>query len=330
MFSEPTISKLYKYKPLKPYIGLEGRIPIKNKDVYVGVEVELEGVHGYYEVGTCHFTEDHSLKVHGAEFVTIPLKMRYLEVELHRLFGAFTIVAPSVSSRCSTHVHVNVRDMTVKQIINMVMLYMIFERSLYRISGDRWNNNFCIPLCMATTSVKDFFCKWDEYKYWNWYKYMGLNISPIWGGESSMIGTVEFRQLHGTTSVEEIIQWCNLITALKRAAQEFDTDELLTHIRTMNTTSGYGWLVKEVFGRHASLLTNQTTFVTDVEGCISTLKSCIPDGRLGYKQNKVEKKAPVMPELNEETFSWVTMDDPHPPALIVSNFTSITTNSEVS
>ena len=297
MFSEPTVSQLYKYKSLKPYVGLEGSIPIKNKDVYVGVEIELEGVHGYYDVGTRHFMEDHSLKINGAEFVTIPIRMRYLEVELRRLFGGFTISTPTVSSRCSTHVHVNVRDMTAKQVINMVMLYMIFERSLYRISGDRWNNNFCIPLCMATTTVKGFFDVWDEPKMWGWYKYMGLNISPIWGGESSRIGTVEFRQLHGTLSVEEIIQWCNLITALKRAAQEFDQEELLAHIRTMNTTSGYGWLVKEVFGKHSRLLTDQPTFVSDVEECISILKACLPDKRLGYKQKLVEKKAPVMSEL---------------------------------
>lgn len=290
MSRELTVSQLYKYKHLKPYIGLQGRIPIKHKDVFVGVEIELENVTGYYEIGTRHYTEDHSLKVDGAEFVTIPIKMKYLEVELQRLFSGFKGTTPSISSRCSTHVHVNVRDMTPKEVLNMVMLYMIFERSLYRVSGDRWHNNFCIPLCMATQTVRGFFNAWDKAIYWGWYKYMGLNISPIWGGESSMIGTVEFRQLHGTTNVEEIIQWCNMITSLKRAAQTIDQEELLAHIRTMNTTSGYSWLVKEVFGRYSKLLTDQSTFVLDVEKCISVLKACIPDEKLGYIVKKASSK----------------------------------------
>lgn len=312
MSSELTVSKLYKYKHLKPYTGLQGSIPIKHKDVFVGVEIELENVTGYYEIGTRQYTEDHSLKVNGAEFVTIPIKMKYLEVELRRILGGFVGTAPNASSRCSTHVHVNVRDMTAKEILNMVMLYMIFERSLYRMSGDRWHNNFCIPLCMATQTVKGLFEAWDKVHLWGWYKYMGLNISPIWGGESTMIGTVEFRQLHGTTSTEEIVQWCNMITSLKRAAQTIDQEELLAHIRTMNTTSGYGWLVKEVFGRYSKLLTDQPTFVGDVEKCISVLKACIPDERLGYKEQIKEKKTIKVTQPTANFFDDLLVAPPSP------------------
>ena len=107
---------------------------------------------------------------------------------------------------------------------------------------------------------------------WHWYKYTGLNLSPIWGGESSKIGTVEFRQLHGTVDVEEIMQWCNLITSLKRAAQTIPRDELLAHIRTMNTTSGYWWLAKEVFGSWNKMITSLPTFQEDMENCITNLK----------------------------------------------------------
>lgn len=288
MSGDLTISKLYKYKRLSPYVGLEGRIPIKHKDVYVGVEVELEDVSGFYDLGTKNFVEDHSLKIGGAEFVTIPIKMRYLEVELQRLFGSI-VSTPTVSSRCSTHVHVNVRDMTVAQVLNMVMLYTIFERSLYRISGDRWLNNFCIPIQSAPETFNRLLRYSNKPSQWEWNKYQGLNLCPIWGGESSKIGTVEFRQLHGTTSVEEIIQWCNIITSLKRAAQGFDQEELLAHIRTMNTTSGYWWLVRTVFGRYSKLLTDHSNFAEDTERGITVLKTCIPRAMLGYKEEKTTK-----------------------------------------
>src|SRR5512139_2640004 len=274
-----TVSKYYKYKSLPTHVGLEGRLPIKHKDVVVGIEIELEGIKcGVQKINSSKVTEDGSLKLDGVEFVTIPIKMRYLEVELRRIFDG--LKEPLVSSRCSTHVHMNVRDMTPQEIVSFVLLYMIFERSLYRISGDRWNSNFCVPLTMAPQLIAGFLSKGNNPGNWGWYKYTGLNISPIWGGESSCIGTVEFRQLHGTTSVEEIIQWCNLITSLKRAAQDIEQEELIAHIRTMNTTSGYGWLAKEVFGSYAKLLTNQDTFVEDVETCISFIKFVMPTSML--------------------------------------------------
>lgn len=298
---DATISKLYNYKALKPYIGLEGRIPVKHKDVYVGVEIELEEATLDYKISSCKTTSDGSLKLNGAEFVTIPIKMRYLEVELRRIFEGQK--NPLVSARCSTHVHMNVRDMTVNQVLNLVMLYTIFERSLYHISGDRWNSNFCVPLTQSYGMMSKFFKYWNNRNYWHWWKYTGLNLCPIWGGESSQIGTVEFRQLHGTTNVEEIMQWCNIITALKRAAQDIDQEELLAHIRIMNTTSGYYWLAKEVFGRYSKLLTDQDTFAEDTEWGLTFLKSVIPDKKLGFKKEK-QTLSEIVEDLKDKKFVY--------------------------
>lgn len=282
---DDTISKIYQYKTVKPYIGLEGIIPIKHKDVIMGVEIELENIHDGYKIGTNTTTEDGSLKVHGMEFVTIPLKLRYLEVELTRIFRG--LKAPLVSSRCSTHVHMNVRDMTPDQLLNMVMLYTIFERGLYRLTGDRWNSNFCVPIGLNPKILDNAFYHWNGVSQWSWNKYMGLNLCPIWGGDGSKkIGTVEFRQMHGSTDVKEIIGWCNMIAALKRAAQSMDQEELIAHIRTMNTTSGYYWLVREVFGKWGKLLSHQPTFATDVETAISLLKMTIPEKKLNFSKEK--------------------------------------------
>lgn len=284
-----TISKLFKYKPIVPYTGLEGRIRVKNRDVYVGVEIELEEVPSVYQNSAISKHEDHSLKLHGAELVTRPLKMRYLEIELRRILDQVKQQA-LISQRCSIHVHMNVRDMTPEHLSNMVMLYMIFERSLYRVSGDRWNNNFCVPLYMATDMCINWF-RWEgNINQWSWSKYTGLNLSPIWGGESSKIGTVEFRQHKGSVDVEEIMQWCNLVTALKRAAQTIPRDELLSHIRTMNTTSGYWWLAKEVFGSWAKIITSLPEFKEDTEQCIANLKYILSYNLLKEKKSVTETK----------------------------------------
>lgn len=290
---ENTISKYYKYQPIPKYTGLEGRISVKHKDVYVGVEIELENVVSMLGNSVIYKHVDHSLKLDGIEIVTIPIKMRYLEVELRRALEQVRDHA-LVSKRCSVHVHMNVRDMTLEHLSNMVMLYMIFERSLYRLSGDRWDNNFCVPLAMTP----DLLISWFKYEKkpinWGWNKYTGLNLCPIWGGESSKIGTVEFRQHKGSVDVEEIMQWCNLITALKRAAQKIQRDELLAHIRTMNTTSGYWWLAKEVFGSWAKIVTSLPTFKEDIENCITNLKYVLQYSLLKEKKTNSNKGTSTM------------------------------------
>ena len=301
-----TISKLFKYKPLPKYAGLEGRIKVKHKDVYVGLEMEFENVPSFYHTSAVHDVEDYSLKVAGKELVTIPIKMRYLEVELRRVLDQVKTDV-SLSSRCSLHVHMNVRDMAPEHLNNMVMLYMMFERSLYRISGDRWDNNFCVPLFMAHQLVENWFKFETQPKSWTWYKYTGLNLSPIFGGESTRIGTVEFRQHKGSTDVEEIIQWCNFITSLKRAAQTLPRDELITHIRTMNTTSGYWWLAREVFGSWAKILTSSPTFQEDMESCIANLKYVLQNSLMSKKKlapswNDILKSITPPPTFHEVDF----------------------------
>jgi hypothetical protein len=273
---EETVSKIYKYKALPIYNGLPGRIPVKNKDVYVGVELEIENVDlKYANVTSFKSVDDGSLKVNGMEFVSIPIKMKYLEVELTRILGTFEKCA-TLSARCSTHVHVNVRDMTQENLLTLVLLYSIFERTLFRASGDRWGNIFCHPLQSLPIMVADIFK--NDIRYWVWEKYSALNLCPVFGkdGQSQKIGTVEFRSMHGSLDVAEIMQWCNLLTALKRAAQEIKLDDLYSHIQVMNTSSGYGWLAKEVFGSYYTVLTQFKEFEEDTAQGISFCKYILP------------------------------------------------------
>ena len=87
------------------------------------------------------------------------------------------------------------------------------------------------------------------------------------------------------------MQWCNLVTALKRAAQTIPRDELLSHIRTMNTTSGYWWLAKEVFGNWAKIITSLPEFKEDTEQCIANLKYVLSYNLLKEKKSVTETKS---------------------------------------
>lgn len=275
------IGKVIKYKPLIKYIGLQGKYPILNKDVVLGVEIELEHIKYISDLSgnTIHLMQEDSLKIDGQEFVTIPLQLKYIEIELKRLFSG---VQGKETQRCSTHVHMNIRDMSVNQLKTMILLYMIFERSLYRFSGDRWNNRFCIPLQHHIKTISTLFRYLQAYTIctgYNLQKYAGINLLPIWGktGNSKKQGTIEFRQMKGTTDISYILDWCSLITSLKRYAQRTELQELITRIKEINTTSSYLWLALDVFKDKTSLITEQPTFVEDIKTGISYCKYVLTD-----------------------------------------------------
>jgi len=274
--SKIKIGDLFKYPPLNKYTGLGGKLDIRAPTTFVGVEIELENVVlKTNPPNTCRKTDDGSLKIKGAEFITIPIQFKYLEVELDRLFGSLD--KPLVSSRCSVHVHLNARDFTLDELKTFVALYMVFERSLYRLSGDRWNNIFCVPLQMYLEPVTKFFSYMNKFynipkEKYSWFKYYGLNLSPLFGGESSCIGTIEFRQKAGSVSTESIINWINLIVSLKLYAKKISSKEFLAKIEDMNTSSTYYGLAEDVFGSWADKVLKLPTFKDDVEGGITSAK----------------------------------------------------------
>lgn len=288
------LSQILTYKPLSKYEGLEGNIPCRAKTTYVGVEIELEKVKRKYNSypSSWNHTEDGSLKLDGLEFVTIPIKFCYLEKELERLFSS--IHPPSISTRCSVHVHLNARDFTMDELYTFILLYMVFERTLYRISGDRWDNIFCVPLTTAIPMIQNtltYINNGNDLTMLNWWKYLGLNISPLWGGESKhKLGTIEFRQMAGTTNISAIIEWINLIVSLKIAAKRFKKETVRHLLETMNTTSAYYDLAGQVFGEYQKYIIEQPTFKLDVEECISITKKAVFAKELNNVQHDCDKQ----------------------------------------
>ena len=275
------MSQVYEYPQLSKYEGLRGNLEVRAPTTYVGVEIELEKVRMKSDVpSSFHMTNDGSLKLDGKEFVTVPIRFCYLEQELTRLFGAMK--TPHISSRCSIHVHLNARDFTQLELFNFILLYLIFEKNLFRFSGSRMNNIFCDPLYSWTEKVStqiNKLRKEGNIRYMEWHKYFALNLCPIWGQpeESGRIGTVEFRHMVGTTNVEHIIEWINLIVSLKISAKKFDTEDLISSLRSMNGTSSYNHLVREVFKQWSIHLTAQEYFKEDVEHGILVAKSVLPE-----------------------------------------------------
>lgn len=273
METVPTLNSIFKYKRNKLYEGLKGNKATSSCSTLVGIEVELEEVQIKHKLsGTWKEVADGSLKIQGKEFVSIPIKHKYIQVELERLFNSFEAKS---SSRCSVHVHLNVRDFTGEELTKFLILYMIFEKSLFKFSGNRWKNNYCIPLYSAPSLVSQFISE----PFTKWYKYTALNLCPIWGGESKKYGTVEFRHMEGCTDPNKILEWVNIIVLLKIAAKKISLSDIAKYLVTMNTSSAYWWLAEEVFGKWSHYITNQKTFKDDVESCITQTKSIFLFGK---------------------------------------------------
>ena len=325
-----TLADVWTYKKLKPYEGLEGRTPIVNGHTYVGVEIELEEFDNTNTPATWSKVKDDSLKLDGQELITIPIKFKYLEVELDRLIQG--IVHYHASTRCSIHIHLNIRDMTKEELNVFLLLYLIFEKSLFKFTGDRWKSNYCTPLYNNPDIVSNFIkaeLGFNNYNTLIWYKYSALNLSPIFGGESTKLGTAEFRHLKGNLDKELILNWCNLIVSLKTAAKNMTLLSLHEHIETMNTTSGYYWLAEHVFTKWSRLLTTQETFKDDVESCITRTKYMLlhlkedvynlPDTLKSTKQQETNEKLALYAKQYANTLKNVWETDIPAPINITPN-----------
>ena len=238
-------------------------------DELLGIEIEVEGIR-YPEVFQYYWKHktDGSLRNYGAEYASIPLRADQVEYALnHWNEHIVKNNQPIFSQRTSTHIHLNVRDMTWEEIENLILLYMIFERHFFlQTNQDREHSIFCVPLYKTDKAGQ---LHPIEYCSGNWNKYAALNLSTILGGESPMFGTIEFRHMHGTSNPAVLIPWINNILRLKVQALSMPPGTVRKLLETMNTTSEYLGLYTQTFGEQARPTAMQKA---DFEYCITMTK----------------------------------------------------------
>lgn len=238
---------------------------ISNKD-FVGVEVELEGKsYGDVNQSSSYLTlwkvvEDGSLR-NGCEFIfKEPLRGNMIINALNNLeYWIENHRTITVSKRCGVHVHLDIRDLEPKELLNLIMIYMMTERLLFNyVNPDRIKNNYCRPLTDSTfkfnmQKIIELSKSTDPVHHIMNYvgneceKYAGLNLRPI-----STFGSIEFRMHQGTTRIKGLYEWINILFALKRTAREVSLEELLA----VYNTQGYKALLNVIFTR--TVLSNET------------------------------------------------------------------------
>lgn len=205
----------------------------------IGIELELENITQNDVGNVLNKTSwlsvpDGSLKMAGMEF-TCSVLAEDAEKALEDLFK--NLKDPRATKRCSVHIHLNIYNLDDYRIWNIIYLYLIFERALYKISGNRWNSNYCVPLQTFLFKKPSFDKLPNILK-----KYSGLHILA-----DNKLATLEFRHMHGSTNIEEILNWIKVIQYLYEGSVYNNNGFFEEVIPNLRTNSYYWKILDDTF-----------------------------------------------------------------------------------
>lgn len=254
--AEKTIQEIYGMQKVGDVRLVDG-IYFDNMDwpdpeLLMGVELEIEDFRERTILEGWNLVEDGSLRNGGREAISAPTPAKQYEDMLTKFFNGNRITPRNYSDRCSTHVHVNVQDMTLSQLKVFCMVYCIFERLLFKFVGNyREENIYCVPWYQSGLSPQfiDRLAKNYDTAIRGWIKYSALNLLPV-----RAQGTVEFRHLHGTCDVPTIKQWMRFISRMVVYAKATTWKALTENILEMNTVSNYDMFMTDVFQADTPIL----------------------------------------------------------------------------
>lgn len=267
-----TYSKIIKYPQLKTgaialatfmrSYPIECTHNVEDKSTLIGIEVEVENLPNAPSGDPFWFiTEDGSLRNHGREYITPPLRAGSVEYALRYLFKHLGGLNYKFTPRCSVHVHMNVRTMTPEQVYHMILIYLLFEKQIFNwIGHERDKNIHCVPLYDTIFISQLRNCLAGNFN--NWHKYTALNVLTIFKR-----GTIEFRHMHGTDDIDKLMTWINIILKLKMYVyRNEDIQASLQKLFLLNSNSQYRQFAYNVFGKEITdMLLNNSDYMLNME-----------------------------------------------------------------
>ena len=220
---------------LKPIVGCK-----------FGLELEVEGssiprahtIIPYWQTIT-----DGSLRAlpEALEYKTLPLSIEGIKKALDIFEDSAKSSTFKPSIRTSTHLHINVQDMTITQVANFIAIYLLLEGSLYEICGKhRRGNVFCIPLTQCDDILRRFgrLCKQQHQSNLrnlsgDGDKYAALSLRSMY-----YYGTLEVRTHEGVSEKElnRVYNWTNIFKGIR----EYALKEGVDPIYILQTASNMG------------------------------------------------------------------------------------------
>lgn len=220
----------------------------------VGVEIEVEGdclpdIIPYWDVHG-----DGSLRAEEAfEYVLPrPVGINTLKTRLATLKEAFEDCESDFheSYRAGVHVHINVQDLTVKELFNFIIINLVVEELLLTFcASHRVGNHFCLPSSQADY-MPNLLWKCAEEKdlavlHTDDIRYSAMNLKPI-----ITYGSIEFRAHESTYDFDKIHKWASILLQIKKASLEFDSPKKIMEEVSLG---GYEGFVTKVFGPYAEM-----------------------------------------------------------------------------
>jgi len=246
------IDVLNKHGHNSPYKKLKGDY---------GLEIETETINPYdvpkFSFWSAHV--DRSLRNFGMEYVLkTPLS---LEKEIPEALDEFSTKLKGVnfikdSITTSLHVHVNVLNMSFRELGNYFVAYTLAENLLVRFSGEsRKSNLFALPICDAEGTYHNMIHLLRSVESLNFnrlyfdpeaVKYAALNLASL-----DRFGSLEIRSFRGTTDVKEILSWVEILDKIK----VFATAENRTPVDIVESYRARGPnIVRDIFGDKYALI----------------------------------------------------------------------------
>lgn len=200
-----------------------------------GFELEVEGrSYPSEDITNWEAKGDGSLGPNGVEFVTRqafgPDKF---ELMLGRLSDAFSSARTRLecSVACSCHVHMNVQDLTLKQIAQILTTYYIVEEILCDFAGpDRAGNLFCLRLLDSDLALEGFMNTLNSGNIGSLSglpRYTAVNLNSL-----ARFGTLEFRAFRGIKEdPRELKVWADMLNSIRVFALSYrDPSEILAEV----------------------------------------------------------------------------------------------------
>lgn len=222
------------------------------------------------------------------------------------------------SNRTSTHVHFNMSDKAVYQVLNTFFLFTIFEDILDTYCGeDRRGNLFCLSSRMAEGNFRLLYKSVTKFQHFAEFgegvRYSSFNLSSL-----NKFGTVEFRAMRGLSNADDVKAWVSIIHKLCTFAcyELYNPVDLLVDV-SRETPVG---MLRKVFGEHAQLLIDKVgeqfvdqsvyegvrliqPLVYEVGNSFKGVKFRGPDFWAGLKKAKKEEEPAFdMDDVDEEGF----------------------------
>ncbi|MCW8826505.1 MAG: amidoligase family protein [Gammaproteobacteria bacterium] len=212
----------------------------------VGIEVELEAFRGDLgELVYWRMEHDGSLREGGVEFVLRqPLTGFDLEKAINELYDKVLQNCKYESNiRTSTHIHIDVRDISTEHLRRIVFFYAMFERFIYdMVSPEREFSFYCAPLFSSVQNRRRIAESLDSHNFRRCPKYSGLNLKSI-----NNYGSLEFRMHQGMTKETNLRTWIALLLKLKTGTKAYE-DVPLDHILRLYSENSAEVLLEQILG----------------------------------------------------------------------------------